>query len=135
MDCVFCSIVSGNIPATKVYEDDQVLAFLDVNPVNDGHTLVIPKQHYATILDIPADQLQAVAAVAKKLAVAADKALHPDGLNLLQSNGAAAGQTVDHFHIHVMPRWRGDHNKLDWQLVHGDPSRLQEVAVKIKAAL
>ncbi len=111
------------------------MAFLDVNPVNDGHTLVIPKQHYATILDIPVDQLQAVAAVAKKVAVAVDKSLHPDGMNLLQSNGEVAGQTVHHFHMHVMPRWRGDHSKLDWHLVHGDATRIKEVAEKIKAEI
>lgn len=136
MDCVFCKIVEGNISSIRVYEDDKTLAFMDINPVNDGHTLVVPKKHSANILEITEEDIRAVAATARKVALAVDKALSPEGMNLMQSNGRVAGQEVFHFHMHVMPRWQGDRSKLDWRLARGgDTDRIKDVAEKIKAQL
>lgn len=135
MDCVFCAIRDGTVPAVKVFEDDKTLVFMDINPLNDGHMLVIPKRHSANIFEIPEDDLAAVALVAKRMAAAAARALRPDGLNLLQANGPAAGQSVEHFHVHVIPRWMADGKGFDWVLVRGDIDRIKDVAERIKAEL
>ena len=108
MDCIFCEIVAGNIPATKVYEDEGVLAFMDIAPINPGHTLVIPKQHYRNIFDMPPEVGSQIMKAAILIANAIRTALNPDGLNLFQSNEAAGFQTVFHFHLHVLPRWEDD---------------------------
>jgi histidine triad (HIT) family protein len=133
MTCIFCQIRDGQIPSTRVYEDDKTLAFMDINPLNDGHLLVIPKAHAETIFDISPADVTAVAATAKKVAAALRQALHPDGLNLLQANGAAASQVIPHFHLHVIPRWQGDGRGLDWKLVKGDPDRIRATADQIRA--
>lgn len=135
MDCVFCKIRDGAIPGVKVFENDRTLAFMDINPVNDGHLLVIPKRHSANIFEIPEDDLAAVALTAKRMAVAVNKALEPEGLNLLESNGRAAGQTVAHFHMHVIPRWAGDRKGLSWVMVGGDVDQIKQIADRIKAEL
>lgn len=135
MDCVFCSIRDGKIPAIKVFEDDKTLAFMDINPLNDGHLLVIPKRHSANLFEIPEEDLTAVIETAKNMAWAVNKALRPDGLNLLQANFPAAGQSVEHFHIHVIPRWMGDGKGFEWVLVRGDSDRIKNIADKIKAQL
>jgi histidine triad (HIT) family protein len=132
MGCIFCQIRDGQIPSTRVYEDAKTLAFMDINPVNDGHLLVIPKAHAETIFDISPADLTAVAATAKKLAEALRQALEPEGLNLLQANGAAASQVVPHFHLHLIPRWKGDGRSFDWTLVKGDPDRIGATADKIR---
>lgn len=108
MDCIFCKIVKGEIPCSKIYEDDKILAFLDINPVHKGHTLVIPKEHHEGIIDMPDDTLGELAKVAKKLAKAVKKATGVDGFNIVQNNGADAGQDVFHFHLHIIPRLKGD---------------------------
>src|SRR4051794_3564823 len=108
MDCIFCKIVAGEIPAHKVYEDDQSLAFLDILPATRGHTLVIPKQHAATIEDISPDSLATTTLAAQTVAGILRNRLHPDGMNVMQNNGAAAGQEVFHYHLHLLPRWTGD---------------------------
>jgi len=108
-NCIFCRIVSGEIPSRKVYEDDLVVAFLDVSPVSPGHALVIPKQHYNPLWGVPDEVLSRVVCVAKRVAKAQmDSALAPDGVNIFQTNGPAAGQTVFHVHFHVIPRKNGD---------------------------
>ena len=104
---IFAKILRGEIPCCKVYEDDQVLAFMDVMPQADGHTLVIPKYEAENIFELPPAQLQTVMATTQRIAIAAQKAFQADGITLMQFNGEAAGQTVFHIHFHVIPRHRG----------------------------
>ena len=108
VDCIFCKIVKGEIPSHKVYEDDATLAFLDINPISDGHTLVIPKQHFENLLDTSEEDVKAVAVSVKKIVKAAKEALNCDGINILQANFAASGQSVFHYHVHIVPRKEGD---------------------------
>lgn len=133
MNCIFCQIRDGQIPSTRVYEDALTLAFMDINPLNEGHLLVIPKAHAETIYDMSYPDLTAVLTTAKKMADAIRQALHSEGLNLYQANGAAASQVVPHFHLHLIPRWKGDGKSLDWKLVKGDPERIRAAAEKIRA--
>ena len=106
--CVFCKIVNGKIPSAKVYEDDKILAFLDIGPVNKGHTLVIPKQHYETMLDLPDKLLKEMIIAVKKMVQAIKEGVNADGVNLLMSNYKAAGQVVPHAHFHILPRFSND---------------------------
>jgi len=106
--CNFCEIVSGENLASIVYEDDNVLAFMDLHPANVGHTLVVSKEHWETIYDIPQKVLSDLFAVVKRISVAVKKAVGAEGVTILQFNGRAAGQSVMHFHVHVIPRFRGD---------------------------
>ena len=135
MDCVFCRIRDGQIPSTRVYEDERTIAFMDINPLNEGHTLVIPRVHAATLFDADEADLQAAIATARRVARAIREALRPDGLNLLQANGAAAFQSVAHFHFHLVPRYTGDGKGFDWPMVAGDRTRIQAAADKIRRAL
>ena len=135
MDCVFCKIRDGQIPSTRIFEDERTLAFMDINPLNDGHCLVITRAHAPTIFEAAVADLQAAVAAAQRVALALKRALAPDGLNLLQANGAAAFQSVPHFHLHLVPRWTGDGKGFDWPLVPGDRVRIQGVAEKIRDAL
>ncbi len=135
MDCVFCRIRDGQIPSVKIYDDERTFAIMDINPLNEGHLLVIPKVHAATLYEIADDDLSCAAVVSKRIALAAQKALRPDGLNLLQANGAAAFQSVPHFHVHLIPRWNGDGKGFDWKLIKGDPEKIRAVGEKIRAAL
>lgn len=108
-DCVFCKIIDGELPASKVYEDDTVLAFLDIHPIHPGHTLVIPKnKNVRNIFDVPLTDWQAMTAVAHRLAGVIENAMKADGVNILMNNRSHAGQVVDHPHIHVIPRFKGD---------------------------
>lgn len=104
-DCIFCAIAAGEIPSFKVYEDDLVVAYLDINPFTKGHTLVIPKAHSQGLLDTPDETLAAIIARVKKVAAHLKAALPCDGFNILQNNGEAAGQTVRHVHFHIVPRY------------------------------
>lgn len=106
-DCIFCKIIKGEIPSKKIYEDEKVIAILDINPVTEGHTLVIPKEHYEDIYDIPAEILSNVTIVTKELATKYKYILGNEGTSLLQSNGKDAGQEVFHFHMHLIPRYSG----------------------------
>lgn len=135
MDCVFCKIRDGQIPSFKIYEDARTLAFMDINPVNEGHCLVATKAHAATLFDTAVEDLQAAAATAKKVAEALKATLNPDGLNVLQANGKAAFQSVPHFHLHLIPRWEGDGKGFDWQLVRGDMDKIRATGDRIKLAL
>jgi len=134
-DCVFCKIVAGRIPSFKLYEDGDTLAFLDINPVHDGHALVITKPHYPTVLEIAPEAFAAAARTTVKVAKAVYAAVTPDGLNLVQSNGAGAAQSVPHFHIHVLPRRMNDGLLVNWSLKPGDMARLAEIAERIRAHL
>jgi len=111
-DCVFCSIVAGELPSYKVYEDERTLAFLDIHPVSTGHILVIPKVHSANIFEVKEEDWAAVNKTVHKLVPAIDKALGADGVNLMMNNREHAGQVVHHAHIHLIPRFRGDGLKL-----------------------
>ena len=135
MDCIFCSIVSGDIPAIKVYEDDETLSFMDINPGNPGHLLVIPKRHYRNIFDIPAETAGKIMEVGAKLASVIKDVLNPDGLNLFQSSEAAAFQSVFHFHLHLLPRWEGDSLLLPWTPKPGDMDEISEVAARLQKHL
>ena len=135
MDCVFCRIRDGQIPSTRVYEDERTIAFMDINPLNEGHTLVISRVHATTLFEADEADLRAAITTAKRVAVAIRAALHPDGLNLLQANGAAAFQSVPHFHFHLVPRFTGDGKGFDWPMVPGDRGRIQAAAEKIRRAL
>lgn len=106
--CNFCKIVSGEDQASIVYEDDNVTAFMDLHPANVGHTLVVPREHWETIYEVPEKVLTDLFAVVKRVSVAVKKAVGAEGISILQFNGRAAGQSVRHFHVHVIPRFRGD---------------------------
>ena len=107
-NCIFCKIVRGEIPSFKTYEDDKMLAFLDTSPATRGHTLIIPKEHCETMHDIPTEILSRVVVVAKILILKYDETLGADGYNIIQSSKAAAQQEVDHFHLHLVPRYLED---------------------------
>ncbi|MDL1966689.1 MAG: HIT family protein [Candidatus Desulfofervidus auxilii] len=132
-DCIFCKIIQGEIPATKVYEDEKVLAFMDINPLNDGHTLVVPKRHAETIFEIDPQDLIATMKVAQRLAIAIKKALNSDGMIVVQLNNKAAGQMVPHLHIHLIPRWENDGLQIGkWEIKPGDMEKIKDIAEKIK---
>ena len=103
-DCIFCAIAAGEIPAFKIYEDAAVVAFLDINPFSRGHALVVPKEHCATLFDAPEELLASMLPRVRKVAARLKEALPCDGVNILQNNGAAAGQSVGHLHFHIVPR-------------------------------
>lgn len=134
-DCVFCMIRDGKIPSAKVYDDERTLAFMDINPLTRGHCLVATKAHAATLYDAEGEDLKAAIATAKKVAEALRKALSPDGLNVLQANGAAAFQSVPHFHLHLIPRWTGDGKGFDWKLVPGNREEIMGAADRIRAMI
>jgi histidine triad (HIT) family protein len=119
-DCLFCKIVGGEIPATIVAQDDRTIAFMDINPATRGHALVIPRAHARDVHDIGLEDLQAVAATAQRIAARARENLGADGVTLMNSSGAAAWQTVFHFHMHVIPRYEGDPLELPWVPAPGD---------------
>jgi histidine triad (HIT) family protein len=134
-DCVFCKIRDGQIPSMKIYEDEATLAFMDINPLNTGHCLVVTRRHAATLWDAEVEDLQAAIATAQKVAIALVAAVKPDGLNMLQANGAAAFQSVPHFHLHLIPRWVRDGKGFDWKLVPGDREQITKVGERVRAAL
>ena len=134
-NCIFCKIVAGTIPSFKLYEDSLTFAFLDINPGNPGHTLIIPKAHAANLYASDDRDLAAVMATVRKVAIAVEKTVKPDGLNLLQANGPGAAQSVFHFHMHILPRRNGDELKMNWGLKPGDKAELAALAEKIRANL
>ena len=136
-DCIFCKIVAGEIPSTKVTEDDDTYVFMDINPATQGHALVIPKRHTQDITTIDPADLTAVMTKAQQIATRAKEVFAADGVNLLQCSGAAAFQTVFHVHLHVIPRYAGDpeRDRLGQQWtpvsVPGDPDRIAELAERL----
>ncbi len=135
-DCIFCRIVRGELPSTKVYEDNQVLAFMDIGPIIQGHTLVIPKEHVDPITAATPEQLAQVMAVVQKVAAAQLKGLGANGVNIHQSNGSCAGQVVPHVHFHVIPRFEGDGHRWNWAAKKYDSmDDMKRMADRIKAAL
>jgi histidine triad (HIT) family protein len=130
-DCLFCKIVAGELPATIVAEDERTIAFMDINPATRGHALVIPRAHAADLHAIDPEDLRAVAVAAQELASRARDRLDADGVNLLNSNGAAAWQTVFHFHVHVIPRYEGDPLRLPWVPGPGDMDEIKAAAAQL----
>ncbi len=134
-DCLFCKIIAGEIPCTKVYEDETVLAFLDIHPVNIGHTLIIPKTHAANLYDTPDITLAHMMSVTKKLSIAIKSALNTDGINIEMNNDSVAGQIIFHAHMHIVPRFLGD-GFTHWNGARGyRESEMAEVAQKISESL
>jgi len=129
-NCIFCAIAAGEIPSFKIYEDDLVLAYLDINPFTRGHTLVIPKAHSPNLVETPDETLSAVIARVKKVAAHLKGALGCDGFNILQNNGEAAGQTVMHLHFHIVPRYGNE--KIVFESKPGDMEALKVLAEKIR---
>lgn len=132
-DCIFCKIVKNELPSEKIYEDDSVLAFLDINPVNIGHTLIVPKEHFENIHDLPEDIAVHIMKITRKISAAIKKA-GADGINISINNGKAAGQIVSHSHTHVIPRFIGD-NLPPWPGRIPKGGELKEMAKKIISAL
>ena len=133
--CIFCKIVAGEIPAAKVYEDELTIAFMDIGQVNPGHVLVACKRHAATVLDLTPEEAAAAMQTAQRIAHAAQQAFAPDGITLFQANGAAGGQTVLHFHIHVLPRHEGDGVELAWPRKEPATHLLQGYAEQLRDAM
>jgi len=132
--CLFCRIASGEADAHRVYEDEHTLAFMDIFPVSDGHTLLIPKGHCQDLFDVDSAALSSLVATSKRVATALRRVVEPEGMMVFQLNGAAAGQTVFHYHMHLLPRWSGQELALHSR-VAGDPARLAELAEKIGTVL
>ena len=132
-DCLFCKIAAGAIPAKLVYEDDRVMAFLDILPRAPGHTMVIPKWHAPTLVALPDGEIAPLFSAVKKVAATLMEALGPDGITMGINQGRASGQEVDHLHVHLMPRWHGDGGSSIQSVVHSaDRLPLAEVERKIK---
>ncbi len=132
-NCIFCKIVAGKVPSFKLAEDEHTLAFMDINPLNEGHCLVIAKGHWLDVYAIPDSAFAAVTRTVKRVAGAVRATLSPEGLNLVQANGPAAAQSVPHFHVHVLPRRLNDGASLNWGLKPGDMKAIGALAERIKA--
>lgn len=133
--CAFCEIASGRAEAYIVYEDEGFLAFLDRRPVNPGHTLVVPRRHYATILEMPPSEVGELFKRVALIAPAIYRAMGADGLNILQTNGRAAWQSVFHVHAHIIPRRFGDSLRVNWPHRASSPGEFEEVRKRIRAEL
>ena len=134
-ECIFCKLANGDIPTMKLYEDDDFAVIFDAGPATLGHALILPKEHYANIYEIDEEILAKAYKLAKKLAIVMTEVFQADGFNLLQNNNEAAGQSVFHFHIHLIPRYKGDNAILPWKTGKQDKEKLQAALEKIKAAL
>jgi histidine triad (HIT) family protein len=130
-DCLFCRIVAGELPSTRVDEDEHTVAFMDINPATKGHLLVVPREHSADLLDVPQEDIDACARMAQKLARRLKERLGADGVNLLNSCGRAAWQTVFHFHLHVIPRYTNDPLRLPWVPGRGVRDEIAAPAVEL----
>ena len=131
-DCIFCKIVDGKIPASKVYEDGNVISFLDIMPANKGHCLVVPKKHYETLLDISDEDLKSLILAAKKIAKALSLSIGNGSSNIVMNNGKIAGQLVPHAHIHIIPRFKGDRLRLSWSHKKYIDKEMKSIQEKIK---
>jgi histidine triad (HIT) family protein len=131
-DCLFCKIVAGEIPASIIASDERTVSFMDINPATRGHALVIPRAHARDLLEIEPDDLAAVARAGQRLAKVAKATLDADGINLINSCGAPAWQTVFHFHLHVIPRYEGDPLRLPWTPEPGDLDKIQATGEQLK---
>ncbi len=136
-DCIFCKIIKGEIPSFKVYEDEKVFAFEDINPISQGHTLVIPKHHAENLWEIPGEDLTAVHLASQKIIQGIKDALNPTGVACVQLNGRGVNQVVMHYHLHLVPRTGGEPEPpvCTWELKEGDMDAIKETAEKISAAI
>jgi histidine triad (HIT) family protein len=130
-DCIFCKIVAGELPATIIDEDERTIAFMDINPATRGHALVIPRAHATDLLTVGRDDLLAVALASQRLAARVKERLRADGINLVNSCGAVAWQSVFHFHMHVIPRYEDDPLRLPWVPAPGDPEEIAAAAQEL----
>ena len=130
-NCIFCKIIAGEIPARTIYEDEEFKVILDANPAAKGHALIVPKEHCANLYEISEELLAKAAKLAKKLAVHMTEVLKCDGFNLLQNNGEVAGQTVFHFHMHLIPRYRDDGQKIGWKPQEATQEELEAIRAQI----
>ena len=129
--CIFCKIANGEIPSKTLYEDEEFRVILDLGPAAAGHALILPKNHYVNLYELPDETASQVMLLAKKMAAQMTEKLHCDGFNLVQNNGEVAGQTVFHFHMHLIPRYKDDGQKIGWK--PGEPSQeeLEEIRNRI----
>ena len=134
-DCLFCKMVAGQIPVTKIYEDEVVLAFLDIGPISDGHTLVIPKQHFEKLHNCSSELLGRIGQCLGRIAGAVAAAMNSDGYNVLCNNGRAAGQLIEHLHFHIIPRNTGDSLFGQWPAYEYEQGKIEVIAEKIRKNL
>ncbi len=130
-DCIFCKIVKGDIPCAKIFEDEKVVSFLDIGPANKGHALIVTKEHYETLLDVPDEVLDDLMNKAKKISRAMSSAIGAEGINILMNNKKVAGQLVPHAHVHIIPRFNGDGIELNWKTKKYDDKEIDEFKEKI----
>lgn len=130
-NCIFCKIANGEIPSKTLYEDENFRVILDLGPATKGHALILPKSHYANLYELPEEIAGEVMKLAKTMAAQLTEKLHCDGLNLVQNNGEKAGQTVFHFHMHLIPRYKADTQKIGWVPEKPLPEELEEIRRQI----
>lgn len=130
-NCIFCKIANGEIPSKTLYEDDKFRVILDLGPATRGHALILPKDHYKNIYEIPDKTVADAMILAKKMAIKMTQALHADGFNIVQNNNEIAGQTVFHFHIHLIPRYEGDGQNINWVPGEMSQEELEEITKQI----
>ncbi|WP_026505131.1 HIT family protein [Butyrivibrio sp. NC3005] len=130
--CIFCKIANGEIPTNSIYEDEDFNVILDNGPATAGHALILPKEHYANLYELPEDTAAKAMKLAKKVALRLKAVMHCDGLNLVQNNGEVAGQTVNHFHLHVIPRYENDGQTILWKPTEPDDAQLREICANLK---
>ena len=134
-DCVFCKVIRGEVPSVKLYEDERTYAFMDINPLSPGHSLVIPKYHAENIYVTPPHAAGVVMVTLSKVAAAINRAVKPEGINILQANGPGAQQSVFHIHFHIIPRSTDDGLTMNWELQSGDMAEINSVAEKIRTEI
>lgn len=130
-NCIFCKIANGEIPSKTIYEDEEFRVILDLGPATRGHALILPKNHYANLYTIPDEQAAKAMILAKKMATRMTEKLHCDGFNIVQNNGETAGQTVFHFHMHLIPRYKNDNQKIGWEPSEPSQEELEEIRKQI----
>ncbi len=134
-DCIFCKIANGEIPSSTIYEDDLFRVILDLSPATKGHALILPKKHMANIFEMDEETAEKVFVLASRIAKAMKEALNCDGLNIVQNNGEIAGQTVFHFHMHIIPRYNDDGQQINWVPKTSEAAEREMIAEQIKNAL
>ena len=133
MECIFCKIIIGEIPAVKVMDEERIVAFMDINPSSKGHMLVVPKNHAENIFEIPEDDIAALGKAVKRCAIAVKAAVNAEGITILQLNGKASDQIVPHLHVHIIPRWKNDGLQIsNWEMKTGDMEEIADIAQEIK---
>ena len=134
-NCIFCKILRREIPSFKLYENEQTFAFMDINPVNEGHALVIPKHHSENIYETSDEFFGPTMSTVRKVATAINKVVRPEGINILQANGPGAKQSVFHLHIHIIPRYLNDGVPMNWEMIPGDKKAIEILARRIMSSL